>query len=90
MEEIQINYSHSFIKALKKAPRKIKISFRNRLEILLIDKFHPLLHNHQLMGEFQNYRSINISGDWRAIFREFDNGKVIYFDFLGTHSQLYQ
>lgn len=90
MREIQISYSRTFIKSLKKSPRKIQIAFRNRLEILLADRFHPILNNHQLIGLYQNFRSINISGDWRAIFREFDDGKVIYFDFLGTHSKLYK
>ena len=34
-----------------------------------------------------NYRSINISGDWRAVFEQ--NNDEVYFVTLGTHSQLY-
>jgi addiction module RelE/StbE family toxin len=85
-----IDYSARFIKAFKKAPRKIQIAFRNRLELFTKDKFHPLLNNHPLSGRYKNYRSINITGDWRAIFREFDSGRRIYFDIIGTHSELYR
>ena len=85
----RIDYSNKFIKDLKKAPQKIKISFRGRLETYLSDKFHPLLNNHSLKGRYEKYRSINVTGDWRAIFREIDGGSVVYFDRLGTHSQLY-
>jgi len=42
-----------------------------------------------LVGELRGYRSINITGDWRAIFMEIDGGKIIYFVAIGTHSQLY-
>ena len=45
------------------------------------------LNNHILSGKWSGYRSINITGDWRAIFRETETG--VYFIVLGTHSQLY-
>jgi addiction module RelE/StbE family toxin len=88
--KIRVDYSKRFIKDLRKAPKKVKIAFRNRLELLLADKYHPLLNNHSLRGGYGQYRSINISGDWRVIFRELENGERIYFDRLGTHSQLYK
>ena len=85
-----IDYSKKFIKSLKKAPNKIQIAFRNRLEIFLSDKFHPILNNHSLSGEYQGYRSINITGDWRAIFRERGSEDTVYFVIIGTHSNLYK
>lgn len=90
MKSVRVEFSQKFIKSLRKSPRKIKVAFRNRLELFLTDKFHPILYNHALEGKYKNYRSINISGDWRAIFRELDGGEAIYFDFIGTHSQLYK
>lgn len=90
MKSAKVEFSHSFVKSLKKSPQKVKIALRNRLELFLTDKYHPILNNHSLAGRYKNYRSINISGDWRAIFRELDDGDVIYFDFIGTHSQLYK
>lgn len=86
----RIDYSNNFLKELKKAPLKIRFAFKEKLEIFITDKFHPVLNNHSLTGKFKSYRSINITGDWRAIFREFNNGKLIYFDIIGTHSQLYK
>jgi len=86
----RIDYSKKFIKSLKKAPNKIQIAFRNRLEIFLSDKFHPILNNHSLSGEYQGYRSINITGDWGAIFRERGSGGAVYFVVIGTHSNLYK
>ena len=77
---------------MEKAPLSIKIAFKKRRELFLQDVYHPLLNNHALTGSLQRYRSINVTGDWRALFRiiETVNGVICYFDTLGTHSQLYK
>ena len=85
-----IKFTSRFAKRYKKAPLEIKTSFQNRLDIFLLNKFNPILNNHTLTGKYKGCRSINITGDWRAIFREFEGGEVIYFDIIGTHSQLYE
>jgi addiction module RelE/StbE family toxin len=90
MKVKRVDFSKRFEKDLKKSPRKIQIVFRNRLEIYLSDKFNPILNNHSLTGKYEGYRSINVSGDWRAIFREMDGGETVYFDLIGTHSKLYK
>lgn len=61
------------------------------------DEYHRQLHNHKLSGKYSGFRSINITGDWRAIFSEQDvkhgkviTKKVITFEYFGTHSQLYK
>lgn len=87
--KIRVDYSKKFLKDLGKAPKKVKIAFRNRLELLLADKYYPLLNNHPLKGDYAQYRSINITGDWRVIFRELEEGEIIFFDRLGTHGKLY-
>lgn len=88
----RIDYSRKFLKQLKKSPLEIKIAFRKRLELFLKDPFHPQLNNHALTGKYSDYRSINITGNWRAIFEEFgdESGKVVTFEVIGTHSQLYK
>lgn len=86
----RIDFSKRFEKEFKKSPVKIQISFRNRLEIFLTDKFNPVLNIHRLSGKYEGYKSINVTGDWRALFRELENGEIVYFDLLGTHSQLYK
>jgi len=90
MKVNRIDFSKRFEKDLRKSPRKIQIAFRNRLEIYLSDKFNPILNNHSLIGKYEGYRSFNVTGDWRAIFREMDGGETAYFDLIGTHNQLYK
>ncbi len=87
---MQIEYSRRFVKELKRAPRKIQIAFRDRLILFLENRSFPILNNHALNGEMKNCRSINITGDWRAIYEDLENGDVIFFIILGTHSQLYK
>lgn len=85
---MQIRYVQKFIKMYAKAPMKVQQAFRQKLTLLLNDFYHPLLNNHQLTGKYQDCRSINITGDWRAIFKQTEN--CIYFRLIGTHSQLYK
>lgn len=86
----KVEYSKGFIKSLEKAPRKIQISFRNRLEIFLSDPFNPILNNHSLKGKYVSYRSFNVTGDWRAVFKQSVGGKTVYFIIIGKHSKLYR
>ena len=86
---MQIEYSKKFIKEFKKCPINVKSNFKARLGIFINDQHHSVLNNHPLNGVLKNYRSVNINGDWRAIFEELDGGKIIYFVAIGTHSQLY-
>lgn len=84
-----IEYSKKFIKEFKKCPDNIKKAFKIRLQIFINNEHDTILNNHCLTGELKDYRSININGDWRAIFQEIDSGEIIYFVAIGTHSQLY-
>lgn len=84
----KVDYSRSFQKQLIKSPKKIKIEFRERIKIFTLEPFNPKLNNHELTGEFAGFRSINITGDWRALYVELKKSEV-KFMFLGTHSQLY-
>ena len=79
-----------FSKDFKKGYRKLSKSCKRVDERLLVfknDKFHAILDNHQLHGEWQGYRSVNITGNLRAIYEESDN--LIYFVAIGTHPELY-
>jgi addiction module RelE/StbE family toxin len=83
----RIDFSKRFDKQLKKAPLSVKRAFRRRLELFLKDPNHSLLNNHALRGRLKGYRSLNITGNWRAIFRIYHKGNLIFFDALGTHSK---
>ncbi|PIT96889.1 type II toxin-antitoxin system mRNA interferase toxin, RelE/StbE family [Candidatus Campbellbacteria bacterium CG10_big_fil_rev_8_21_14_0_10_35_52] len=88
--KIKISYSNQFIKDFKNTPFEIRVAFKERLEIFIKDKFNPTLNNRKLNGKLKNYRSINITGNWRAIFSENDKDEEIIFHLIGTHSKLYK
>jgi len=84
---MRIEYSRKFEKAFNKAPVYIQDTFKERLLLFVNNPFSPILRNHALSGSLNHFRSINITGDWRAIFEELTD-RVTFSD-LGTHSQLY-
>lgn len=84
----RIDYSRKFDKQLKKASLNIKQAFRQRLEVFINNQFDPQLNNHALTGKYNIQHSINITGDWRVIYKK--EGEVVIFVALGTHSQLYK
>ena len=86
---MQIKFSKFFLKQLEKSPEFINLTFKDKLRDFLFDMHNPILNNHKLKGKYQGCRSINITGDWRAIFEELENGDI-YFEFIGTCSQLYK
>lgn len=87
---MQIKFRKPFKKQLKRLDTKIHSALLERLELFEADPFYPQLNNHQLSGKYEGYRSINITGDWRAIFQEFNNYDLVSFETIGTHSQLYK
>lgn len=87
---MDIKFTKRFRKQLKKAPVKVQQALEERLDIFLDDTSHPLLNNHALHGEYSGLRSINITGDWRALFKEVDGGEIYFFVLFGTHSNLYK
>lgn len=89
---MNIRFARKFKKQYAKAGSKIRSAFDKRLRLFLQNPFDPQLYNHSLTGKYLNYRSINITGDWRAIYSEhkdLKDEKIIIFELLGTHSQLY-
>lgn len=86
-----VRYASAFLKKLKKTDVRIRKSFRERIAIFSSDPFNPQLNNHLLQREWQGYRSIDVTNDYRAIYTEKVEGKEIiaYFVAIGTHKQLY-
>lgn len=78
----------SFEKQFAKLDRKIKIAFIERKDLLLLEPLHPLLNNHKLGGEWSRCRSINITGDYRAIFIIKNEDQIVFLA-IGTHHELY-
>lgn len=84
---MEVKFHTMFKKKLKKVPRKIQERFYERLELFAQNKFTKVLNNHSVDKAYPNCRSINVSGDYRAIFE--DHGELIVFINIGTHSDLY-
>lgn len=86
---MRIALSSNFKKNIKKLPKNIVDKFFERLELFKKDKFNPLLNNHKLHGEYEGSNSINITGNFRAVFKYLDEYNAVFSD-IGTHSELYE
>jgi addiction module RelE/StbE family toxin len=82
-----IEFSPVFKKLLARAPTEIKTAFREALDLFAADQNSPGLRNHPLTGKYAGFRSIDVTEDWRAIYRE--KPDRMKFVTLGTHPQLY-
>lgn len=82
-------FDKSFKKNYKKLHRKQQQQVDERLVLFKQYPFDKTLNNHQLKGKYSQYRSINISGDLRALF-EIVGENAAYFVLLNTHSNLYK
>ncbi len=85
---MKIGYKKRFQKEFKKLSPKIKNQFYTRLDIFKNNRFDQILNNHSVDKEYSGCRSINLTGDYRAIFEDF--GEIIIFLHIGTHSELYK
>jgi addiction module RelE/StbE family toxin len=90
-ETLRIEYTVLFKSLLRKAPLEIKIAFKESRELFSDNPNHPSLRNHKLREKYAGFRSIDVTDDWRALFKiHKDKSKItITFHILGTHSQLY-
>jgi len=85
-------YDPVFIQSLKKLDVRIRKSFKTQIAIFAKNPQDPQLNNHPLKREYEGYRSIDITADYRAIYEEVNAGEepVAYFVAIGTHPELYE
>jgi mRNA-degrading endonuclease RelE of RelBE toxin-antitoxin system len=76
-----------FNKKFKKLSPKIQEKFFERAEIFKKDVLNSILNNHSVDKAYPGCRSINIGGDYRALYYEIDDMAI--FINIGTHSELY-
>lgn len=84
---MDIVFHKQFTKKFKKLSPKIQNQFYERLELFLTYPTHPTLNNHRVGRVFSGCRSINITGDYRAVFHQ--DKSTATFITIGTHSELY-
>ena len=82
-----IIYHRDFEKNYKKLSSKGKNRLKERLVFFAKDEFNPILNNHALKGNYLGYRSINVTGDLRAIYKREEN--LAIFVAVKSHSNLY-
>lgn len=82
---MEIQFAKSFFKAYDKLQSEIKEKSKERFELFKNSPFDYLLNNHQLRGKYSGYRSINITGDYRAVYKEYSK-EIARFTDIGTHA----
>lgn len=85
---MQIRYLPKFKKQYKKLPKGIQRQFDERLKLFLSDPTDPRLRVHPLKGDYVGYWSMNVNGDFRAIYI-MRGDEIIIFALIGSHSELY-
>ena len=80
-----------FIRLYKKADVRIRKQVDGKLRIFSKNPHDLGLRNHLLHEEWEGFRSIDITNDYRAVYEEVQEGEEInaYFIALGTHDELY-
>lgn len=81
-------YLHkNFKKHYKKLTQSQKRKFKERRDLFIQDEFNPVLNNHALKGKYQGYRSINVTGDLRIVYKK--EAQDVIFIAIDSHSNLY-
>jgi addiction module RelE/StbE family toxin len=83
-----IQTTKSFDRQYKKLSLKTKLQFKKRIGVFALNPFDVSLRNHALKGKYIGYRSIDITGDIRVLYKIKDD-KIIILGFIGSHSELY-
>ncbi len=84
---MKITFSNDFIKQTEKLAPKLKVRLYDQITLFNNNPLNPKLRNHALKGKYSDFRSINITGDYRALYLQREDEVV--FVKIGTHSQLY-
>lgn len=87
-----IKYTTEFTSKLKKQNVRIRKSFKKAIIKFSQDPNDKELKNHLLSREWQGHRSINITADFRAVYKEtkLADETIVYFITIGTHRELYK
>ena len=82
-------FKKSFLKKIKKLPENIQTKFKEQTSIFSSDSYNYVLNNHALHGKYLGCRSINISGDLRAVYKMQNNNIALFID-IDNHANLYK
>lgn len=86
---MEVIYHSKFLKLYEKIPTKVQKKFESCIAVFQSNPFDLRLRNHALKGRWEGFRSIDVTGDWRAVY--FPRTKdLVEFYAIGRHSQLYR
>lgn len=85
---MRIIHDRVFERQLKKLSQKLRAKLRERLNMLTSNELNLLLNDHDLGPPYETFRSINITGDYRLVYKRIEQD-TYYLRAVGTHHQLY-
>jgi len=86
---MKVYFGKSFDKKYLKLPSNIRQKAIERIALFSVHPFDPILNNHALSGEYKGYRSINITGDLRALYEPISKERAFFIS-IDSHSNLYK
>lgn len=86
---MKVIFQKSFIKMAQKLSPKVKQKMSERIELFADDSLNSQLRTQTLYTPYKGSYSIDITGDYRAIYQLVDDETALFTHF-GTHSQLYR
>lgn len=85
---MKLYFHKKFEKQYGRLQKQEQKRVQERIGLFRENPFHPVLENHPLQGKYAEYRSINIGGDLRAVFKRVGADEYVFAK-IGTHSELY-
>lgn len=87
-----VKYAPLFLKTLKKLDVRVRKSFKEKILLFSKNPTDLELNNHELKDKYKGYRSIDITADYRALYKEriLEQENIADFEILGTHQELYK
>jgi len=86
---MNVVFHRRFDKMAAKLPSKVKQKMIERISLFSEDPLNEALRGHALYTPYKGSYSIDITGDYRAIYKLIDDQTAL-FTHIGTHSQLYK
>lgn len=84
---MEVVFHKIFKKKFTKLPKRIQKRALERIYTFSQNPTDPILNSHSVEKRFPGCKSINVTGDYRAIFRA--QGTAVIFITIGSHSDLY-
>ncbi len=86
---MNVVFHKRFDKMASKLPPKVKAKMIERITLYSKNPLDRMLRNHALNTPYKGSYSVDITGDYRAIYHLVD-GQTAMFTHIGRHSQLYR